>query len=148
MEEQLPKRKVGVNDPCPCKSGKKYKKCCQLAEVQRQRAAQERLESALDALKDRPIEDEWLQRLNTYFLDRYGLQSSDVSSLSTSRELNRMHQNSGKQVLLLRRNDINESIFSSKEADGDVMVIYRNNYQAFHYETEYDNALKEIHKWM
>jgi uncharacterized protein YecA (UPF0149 family) len=23
-----PKRKVGRNDPCPCGSGKKYKKCC------------------------------------------------------------------------------------------------------------------------
>ena len=22
------KDKVGVNDPCPCGSGKKYKKCC------------------------------------------------------------------------------------------------------------------------
>ncbi|MBQ1967510.1 MAG: SEC-C domain-containing protein, partial [Clostridia bacterium] len=22
------KNKVGVNDPCPCGSGKKYKKCC------------------------------------------------------------------------------------------------------------------------
>ncbi|MDR1061299.1 MAG: SEC-C domain-containing protein [Clostridiales bacterium] len=25
--------KVGLNDPCPCGSGKKYKKCCRLAEV-------------------------------------------------------------------------------------------------------------------
>lgn len=25
---QKPKRKVGRNDPCPCGSGKKYKKCC------------------------------------------------------------------------------------------------------------------------
>ena len=24
----LPKKKVGRNDPCPCGSGKKYKKCC------------------------------------------------------------------------------------------------------------------------
>ena len=23
-------KKVGRNDPCPCKSGKKYKKCCGL----------------------------------------------------------------------------------------------------------------------
>jgi preprotein translocase subunit SecA len=23
-----PKKKVGRNDPCPCGSGKKYKKCC------------------------------------------------------------------------------------------------------------------------
>jgi preprotein translocase subunit SecA len=27
-----PKRKVGRNDPCPCGSGKKYKKCCMLKE--------------------------------------------------------------------------------------------------------------------
>jgi len=27
-------RKVGRNDPCPCGSGKKYKKCCLLKEMQ------------------------------------------------------------------------------------------------------------------
>jgi len=26
-------RKVGRNDPCPCGSGKKYKKCCQAKET-------------------------------------------------------------------------------------------------------------------
>ena len=28
MEKPLPKQKAGRNDPCPCGSGKKYKKCC------------------------------------------------------------------------------------------------------------------------
>ena len=28
LSESAPKRKVGRNDPCPCGSGKKYKKCC------------------------------------------------------------------------------------------------------------------------
>jgi len=28
MEKSLPKLKSGRNDPCPCGSGKKYKKCC------------------------------------------------------------------------------------------------------------------------
>ncbi len=27
---QLPRRRVGRNEPCPCGSGKKYKKCCGL----------------------------------------------------------------------------------------------------------------------
>ena len=27
---ELPKRKIGRNEPCPCGSGKKYKKCCGL----------------------------------------------------------------------------------------------------------------------
>lgn len=29
-ELPLPARKVGRNEPCPCGSGKKYKKCCGL----------------------------------------------------------------------------------------------------------------------
>jgi len=33
-------RKIGRNDPCPCGSGKKYKKCC--LEVDAQRAAEEK----------------------------------------------------------------------------------------------------------
>ena len=27
-EEPPPKKKIGRNDPCPCGSGKKFKKCC------------------------------------------------------------------------------------------------------------------------
>ncbi|MBR6557347.1 MAG: SEC-C domain-containing protein [Clostridia bacterium] len=26
--QPIRKQKIGVNDPCPCGSGKKYKKCC------------------------------------------------------------------------------------------------------------------------
>lgn len=29
-EKAVPKKKIGRNDPCPCGSGKKYKKCCLL----------------------------------------------------------------------------------------------------------------------
>ena len=28
LSKDIPKKKVGPNDPCPCGSGKKYKKCC------------------------------------------------------------------------------------------------------------------------
>ena len=39
--------KVGVNDPCPCSSGKKYKKCCfskDLGEKQKEYVEMEKLE--------------------------------------------------------------------------------------------------------
>ena len=26
--EPIPRKRIGRNDPCPCGSGKKYKKCC------------------------------------------------------------------------------------------------------------------------
>jgi hypothetical protein len=29
VDSAIEKNKIGRNDPCPCKSGKKYKKCCQ-----------------------------------------------------------------------------------------------------------------------
>ncbi len=28
LKELTPRQKVGRNDPCPCESGKKYKRCC------------------------------------------------------------------------------------------------------------------------
>jgi len=28
IQPYVPDEKVGRNDPCPCGSGKKYKKCC------------------------------------------------------------------------------------------------------------------------
>jgi preprotein translocase subunit SecA len=28
VKKKIPEVKVGRNDPCPCGSGKKYKKCC------------------------------------------------------------------------------------------------------------------------
>lgn len=28
MPDDIASRKIGRNDPCPCGSGKKYKKCC------------------------------------------------------------------------------------------------------------------------
>ena len=34
FQPTLVKHKVGRNDPCPCGSGKKYKKCCLLKEEQ------------------------------------------------------------------------------------------------------------------
>jgi hypothetical protein len=50
-------KKVGRNDPCPCESGKKYKKCCEgksgLTEEQKQQiaAAKEELAAAEYAKK-------------------------------------------------------------------------------------------------
>ena len=51
--------KIGRNDPCPCGSGKKYKKCClekdQAAE-RAQPALPIQLSSALDLLPARPVD--------------------------------------------------------------------------------------------
>lgn len=47
-------KKVGRNDPCPCGSGKKYKKCCYDKDQREDSVAPIRLEDKYDLLKDYP----------------------------------------------------------------------------------------------
>jgi len=54
--------KTGRNDPCPCGSGQKYKRCC-LARAEAARLA--RMEPLLfEALEEPTGDDEWLDGLD------------------------------------------------------------------------------------
>jgi len=46
--------KIGRNDPCPCGSGKKYKKCCLAKEQQQPRRATVRRDETADLFEDSP----------------------------------------------------------------------------------------------
>jgi hypothetical protein len=51
--------KIGRNDPCPCGSGKKYKKCCEAADQQKARAEldqqqQQQTEGSADTPGNKP----------------------------------------------------------------------------------------------
>lgn len=53
--------KIGRNDPCPCGSGKKYKKCCLRSEnppTEPRRPSEESLRSAMQALRAKQAEEE------------------------------------------------------------------------------------------
>jgi len=49
LKKEPPKGKVGVNDPCPCGSGKKYKKCC------RDKAPEDRPSTTYRSIRERNI---------------------------------------------------------------------------------------------
>ncbi len=49
LKKELPKDKVGVNDPCVCGSGKKYKKCC------RDKAPEDRPSTTYRSIRERNI---------------------------------------------------------------------------------------------
>jgi tetratricopeptide (TPR) repeat protein len=50
--------KVGRNDPCPCGSGKKYKKCCMPKDEEHELASQKDEENPPDEKKKHPRSDE------------------------------------------------------------------------------------------
>jgi tetratricopeptide (TPR) repeat protein len=58
--------KIGRNDPCPCGSGKKYKRCCQEQDQQDQREAAVALAAALaeQQAEDNDF-DEWSDELDS-----------------------------------------------------------------------------------
>ena len=64
VEREAPPRSVGRNDPCPCGSGRKYKKCCLRKEAGAQESVHKR-----DAVHDR--DERLVQDLVEYALDRF-----------------------------------------------------------------------------
>lgn len=72
---------IGRNDPCPCGSGKKYKKCCLAADDQ-QRFAYGRVAAGRASFNDKFLgfaikRDPDGERLNEIFAEETGLQFSD-----------------------------------------------------------------------
>lgn len=58
--------KIGRNDPCPCGSGKKYKRCCLAVDQAARTAAREPLDPGLSRLPPTPTLDDYeeLDRLS------------------------------------------------------------------------------------
>lgn len=147
--------KIKPNEKCPCGSNLKYKKCCSAIEtaqkeMQRQQEV-EKFATMLEATKSTPITDDRLLRLQIYFGERYKLPSLNMSDTINAGNLTRIHTHykSQKVFLMLARNEQNEGVFEGKGAkEEDIMVIYRNNYQLFNYDKEYDEATKVMDKWI
>lgn len=143
--------KIKPNEKCPCGSGNKYKRCCQLLKFQQQEAKADKFQQLLHDNESKEIMDPELSALNTYFLDRYRTLCTDITDIVDMSNLNMIHSEYRKKrrVLLLKRSDATEAIFKSKNAgqNDDVLVIWKNNFLAFNYEQELDEARKEIHKW-
>ena len=79
QEPQLSFSLVGRNDPCPCGSGKKYKKCCLPKHQAEQQAAQAAAEaSAAQAeAEERVLRDDWMPGRDYVAAARYPLTMFD-----------------------------------------------------------------------
>lgn len=150
--------KIKPNEKCPCDSGIKYKKCCSKADQQEKLRQVKEFADLLLHTEQKSIQSEGLQRLNTYFLDRYKIPSIDLTDVVTGFNLKKVHGNyaSKNMFLLVERNDNNDSAFLSKGAKTlgttesgveDTMVIYKNNFLLYHSDTEHDDAIEKIHEW-
>ena len=148
--------KIKPNEKCPCMSGIKYKKCCSKKIEDDKHALAEEFITLLQETEEASITSDVLQRINTTVLDRYARPSIDMTPLLTSLNMSKIHgYYKDKRVLLMvERNEMNDSAFSGKGAKRsteplaeDIMLIYKNHFLQFHYETEFNDAMKEFGKW-
>ena len=140
----MPKTKP--NEKCPCGSDIKYKKCCSKGDMDTRYNGEE---DNFDPKVGHPISSDRVQRLSDYFMDRYSMKSIDVSDAICTLNENRIHRaNAGRDVCVIaERRESNESLFIKKgDGNSDIIVIFRNNFQCFNYDTEYDAAMEAIHK--
>ncbi len=73
-------KKVGRNDPCPCGSGKKYKKCC----LNKPQASEDMIESEQERdrwLKNYPPAAKERQEGRTYLEDLYDAESIEIDKM-------------------------------------------------------------------
>lgn len=73
--------KVGRNDPCPCGSGKKYKKCCLKKELADQKKGLEPLDVRVKWLKDYPKMDGERQENEIRLIDQFDEEAIAIDQL-------------------------------------------------------------------
>ncbi len=127
--KQSPKRNdsewdVGRNDPCPCGSGKKYKKCC-LPELKRQRPYNRALSQLLDKLFDFFLEIESFYRSQIddyfdYFARAFGLSGGEMPEEAQMLAIFNLifdYQLSGEQTVLKIFKEQREAELPSKQRE-------------------------------
>ena len=149
--------KIKPNVPCPCNSGVKYKKCCSLKEQRAKLALAIKLDEKIMDNEIIQIETYRLKKLNNYILDRYKVQSVDITNIVDQSNIKQIcgHYFGKNIVLMLIRTETTESTFIEKNAkyqdngsDEDTMLIYKNNYIIYNDGFEHDEALKNIETWL
>lgn len=149
--------KIKPNEHCSCDSGLKYKKCCFKTNQQTKIDLSVEFDKMLSENEKTVIKTENLQWLNSYFLDRYGIYSIDISNIVDNLNLNKIHDHYSRKniILMCERNENNNSAFSCKGAKSlddleheDIMLIHKNRFLQFNHKTEHNEALKEVDAWL
>lgn len=120
-------KKIGVNDPCPCNSGNKYKKCCQKAH---------QLMKEGDVIIGHTVSSEIVQTvvdtLSAEYADHRVVDISNTLNASNYRIVQTKNYHE-KTIMVCEKNDANRDIFLTRanDIDMDVIVLYRGAYQCF-----------------
>lgn len=115
---------VGRNDTCPCKSGKKYKKCCQLNN------SNNIVECDLSKCSDilRPC----IEIVTAEFPNHTIIDITSELNNNTYRPLQTKYYSSNV-IMMAEKTDTNESVFATRvnSSESNIMFLYHGSYRTF-----------------
>ena len=139
-------QKLGRNDKCHCKSGKKYKQCC----INKDDSEKfEKKELLMKQYNDGHEITEDVREMYEYFTERYPtfkvIDVTNVLSTTSYRPIQTLHYEDDT-LMLANRTDDNTQVFSSRgDGSTDLMVMFRGAHQVFNRYT-FDKMKGQIDK--
>ena len=118
-------KKVGRNDKCPCKSGLKFKKCCE-SKINNTNKFMVGQDNASEQLA------ECINKLKLKFPKHNVLNITDALNNTTYTQF-QMANMKEKNILIAERSDSNMSVFMSRtdSIDNNIMIMYHGHYRTF-----------------
>lgn len=145
--------KIGRNDPCPCGSGKKYKKCCMRKDNIYKEKHQEPLEVQERWLKDFPVIKEDHKEDEARITDKFDNESIEIDRLvylalhrrarPMWEEINHSKEETAKVSYLIEAFELfkekseKENIHSFEEYDRSYKIHYRS-----------EDWVQQLHEWL
>ncbi len=144
--------KIGVNDPCPCSSGKKYKKCCQSKDFDEKKKRLEENEKLEKIYLNG--QEEHSSKMNyciDYYTDLFSAHNvidlSNYINTKNYKNILTMHYYKNN-IILVERNDSTQELFNEKSnlESNDILFIYKGGYKTFEAIDilKYDNDVKKM----
>ena len=129
--------KIGVNDPCPCSSGKKYKKCCQSKDYDEKQKEYDELRKLEQIYMNGQTEHSakmnfCISHYNELFKDYKVINMTDHINLINYKQILTVNYNKNT-LILVEKTASTQSLFNEKSnlESNDLMLIYKGGYKVF-----------------
>jgi hypothetical protein len=121
--------KIGRNDKCPCKSGKKYKQCCFINLINAKREESDRFDEG------HRNSTEHVELVMEFLKDEYkNHKVIDITNYLNNQTYKpyQIRHYTNRVIMVAEKCDSNKEVFLERgQPDNDMMVMYRGSYRTF-----------------
>jgi hypothetical protein len=145
--------KIGVNQPCPCTSGKKYKKCCMINDLQEKQKIYNEMEKIeKEYINGQTTENSakinfCIKHYKSIYPDYKVINLTDIMTPENYKQiqLKNFYKNT---IILIEKTDKNIELFNQKSNNNtnDLIILYKGSYRIFEAIDilKYDNDIKNM----